>query len=302
MRRAIDQHYIHGPRIYTSGKGLATTGGLADPTNGLRHEFMGSPGPVEGVVNGSLSARQAVRQRYKDGADLIKINLTGGAINPSKTDLGPQWQQDELDAVVETARDYGMTVAAHAHSVEGMRRGILAGVNSIEHGTFMNEEIANLMVKHGTALVPTMTAIKWMSRNAREQRETAESVRSEMAGMGEQIDRAFALALKKGVWIVFGTDAGVFPHGMNADEFTYMVNAGMPAMQAIQSATIEAAKLLRTEQSLGSIEAGKFADIVGVRGDPLSDVSLLKSVSFVMKDGVIYKNNGSVTLPIGDMQ
>jgi imidazolonepropionase-like amidohydrolase len=283
-------------------RSLATTGGLADPTNGLRHEFMGSPGPVEGVVNGSLSARQAVRQRYKDGADLIKINLTGGAINPSKTDLGPQWQQDELDAVVETARDYGMTVAAHAHSVEGMRRGILAGVNSIEHGTFMNEEIANLMVKHGTALVPTMTAIKWMSRNAREQRETAESVRSEMAGMGEQIDRAFALALKKGVWIVFGTDAGVFPHGMNADEFTYMVNAGMPAMQAIQSATIEAAKLLRTEQSLGSIEAGKFADIVGVRGDPLSDVSLLKSVSFVMKDGVIYKNNGSVTLPIGDMQ
>jgi imidazolonepropionase-like amidohydrolase len=302
MRRAIDQHYIHGPRIFTSGKGLATTGGLADPSNGLRHEFMGSPGPVEGVVNGPLSARQAVRQRYKDGADLIKINLTGGAINPSRTDLGPQWQQDELDAVVATARDYGMTVAAHAHSVAGMRRGILAGVTSIEHGTFLNEEIADLMIEHGTALVPTMTAIKWMARNAREQRETAESIRGEMAGMGEQIDRAFALALKKGVWIVFGTDAGVFPHGMNAEEFGYMVHAGMQPLQAIQSATIEAARLLRVEPLMGSIEAGKFADIVGVRGDPLSDISLLKTVSFVMKDGVIYKNDGIVTMAIGDMQ
>jgi imidazolonepropionase-like amidohydrolase len=300
MRRGIDQHYIHGPRIYTAGKGLATTGGLADPGNGLRHEFMGIPGPVEGVVNGPLSARQAVRQRYKDGADLIKINLTGGAINPSRTSLGPQWQQDELDAVVATARDYGMTVAAHAHSAEGIKRGVLAGVTSIEHGTFMDNEIAGLMKEHGTALVPTMTAIKWMSRNAREERETAESIRGEMAGMGEQIDRTFALALKKGVWIVFGTDAGVFPHGMNADEFVHMVNAGMPALQTIQSATIEAAKLLRVEQSLGSIEVGKLADLVGVRGDPLVDIALMKVVSFVMKDGVIYKENDTVVLPIGD--
>ncbi len=197
MRRAIDQHYIHGPRIYTAGKGLATTGGLADPTNGLRHEFMGSPGPVEGVVNGPLSARQAVRQRYKDGADLIKINLTGGAINPSGTSLGPQWQQDELDAVVQTAADYNMTVAAHAHSAEGIKRGVLAGVTSIEHGTFMTEEIAELMKEHGTAYVPTMTAIKWMSRNARENRETAESVRGQMATMGEQIDKTFRDGLQK---------------------------------------------------------------------------------------------------------
>ena len=302
MRRAIDQHHIHGPRIFTSGKGLATTGGLADPSNGLRHEFMGMPGPVEGVVNGPLSARQAVRQRYKDGADLIKINLTGGAINPSKTSLGPQWRQDELDAVVETARDYDMTVAAHAHSVEGIRRGVLAGVTSIEHGTFMNEEIAALMKKHGTALVPTMTAIKWMANNAKEQRETSESIRAEMAGMGDQIDRTFALAYKQGVWIVFGTDAGVFPHGMNAEEFVYMVNAGMPPLQTIQSATIEAAKLLRIEKTLGSIEAGKLADLVAVHGDPIADISLMKTVSFIMKDGIVYKQNNTVMVPIGDLQ
>lgn len=300
MRRAIDQHHIHGPRIYTAGKGLATTGGLADPTNGLRHEFMGSPGPVEGVVNGPLSARQAVRQRYKDGADLIKINLTGGAINPSKTSLGPQWQQDELNAVVETAADYGMTVAVHAESADGIRRAILAGVTSIEHGTFMTDELAVLMKKHGIAYVPTMTAIKWIARNAREQRETAESIREEVSGTGEQIDKAFALAYKHGVWIVFGSDAGVFPHGMNAEEFVHMVHAGMRPLQAIQSSTIEAAKLLRIEQSLGSIAPGKFADIVAVRGDPLADISLLKSIAFVMKDGVVYKEGNVVVMPIGD--
>jgi len=301
MRRAVDLHYIHGPRIYTAGKGLATTGGLADPTNGVRHEFMGSPGPVEGVVNGPLSARQAVRQRFKDGADLIKINLTGGAINPSHTSLGPQWQMDELEAVVETAADYGMTVAAHAHSAEGIRRGVMAGVNSIEHGTFMDEEDAALMKQRGTAWVPTMTAIKWMSRNARENRETAESIRKEYATMDEQIDRTFALAYKKGVWIVFGTDAGVFPHGMNAEEFVYMVNAGMPPLQTIQSATIEAARLLRIEQSLGSIESGKLADLVAVKGDPLKDISVMKNIAFVMKDGTVYKEKGAVAIPIGDL-
>jgi len=300
MRRAVDLHYIHGPRIYTAGKGLATTGGLADPTNGLRHEFMGSPGPVEGVVNGPLSARQAVRQRFKDGADLIKINLTGGAINPSHTSLGPQWQQDELEAVVQTAADYGMTVAAHAHSAEGIRRGVLSGVNSIEHGTFMDDETAALMKEHGTAYVPTMTAIKWMSRNARENRETAESIRKEYETMGGQIDKAFALAYKKGVWIVFGTDAGVFPHGMNASEFVHMVNAGMPPLQTIQSATIEAAKLLRIDQSLGSIQSGKLADLVAVKGDPLGDISLMSNIAFVMKDGTVYKEHGEVAVSIGD--
>lgn len=298
MRRAIDRRQIHGPRIYTSGKGLATTGGLADPTNGLRHEFMGSPGPVEGVVNGPLMAREAVRQRYKDGADLIKINLTGGAINPSRTSVGPQWKLDELEAVVKTAADYGMTVAAHAHSAEGIKRGVRAGVTSIEHGTLMDQEAVAMMKEKGTAFVPTLTAIKWMSRNAREERETAESIRQELANLGEVAEDTFAMAYREGLWIVFGSDAGVFPHGMNADEFVHMTNAGMPALEAIQSATIEAAKLLRIESTLGSIESGKLADLIGVRGNPEDDISLLKDVSFIMKDGIVYKQDGDVVVSI----
>lgn len=301
MRRAIELHYFHGPRIFTAGKGLGTTGGLADPTNGLRHEYMGSPGPVEGVVDGPIAARQAVRQRYKDGADLIKINLTGGAITPSQTSLGPQWQQDELDAVVQTAADYNLTVAAHAYSDEGIRRAIIAGVSSIEHGDFMDEELAGMMKAQHIAFVPTMTASKWSARMAKEQKEVAQDVREQMAGMGDQIDKTFAMAYKKGVWIVFGSDAGVFPHGMNADEFVHMVAAGMPPLEAIQSSTIEAAKLLRIDKTLGSIEPGKLADLVAVHGNPLADISLMKNVSFIMKEGMIYKEDDKVVMPIGDL-
>jgi len=301
MRRAIEARQIHGPRIFTAGKGLATTGGLADYSNGLRHEYMGEPGPVEGVVNGPIEAREAVRQRFKDGADLIKINLTGGVINRSGIQLGPQWMQDELDAVVLTAKDYGMTVAAHAVSIEGIHRGILAGVTSIEHGTFLDEDNAKLMKQRGIALVPTMTALKYIARTVGEDEERSEIDRSMTSNMGEQIDKTLKLARKVGVWIVMGSDAGVFPNGTNADEFVNMVGAGMPEMDAIQSATIEAAKLLRIESLTGSVEAGKKADLVAVTGDPLDDIALLKSVSFVMKDGILYKQGGRVVLPIGDL-
>ncbi|MEJ8566250.1 metal-dependent hydrolase family protein [Elongatibacter sediminis] len=300
MRRAIEAGHIHGPRIFTAGKGLATTGGLADYSNGLRHEYMGEPGPVEGVVNGPLSARQAVRQRYKDGADLIKINLTGGIINRSGIALGPQWMQDELDAVVETARDYGMTVAAHAASLEGIQRGVRAGVDSIEHGTFLDAATAKQMAKQGIALVPTMTALKWIAEKVGSDTSRSEIERSMVSDMGGRIDRVLALAREHGVWIVMGSDAGVFPNGMNADEFVYMVNAGMPPMEAIRSATLEAAKLLRIEERVGSLEAGKTADIVAVSGDPLDDIAVLRNVAFVMKDGVVYKRGGAVIKTIGD--
>jgi imidazolonepropionase-like amidohydrolase len=289
LREAISKGYVKGPRVYTSGKGLATTGGLADPTNGLRREFMGDPGFVEGVINGPISARKAVRQRFKEGADLIKLNVTGGAISPDRSPLKAQSQQDELDAVVETAADYDMTVAAHAHTVDGIERSILAGVHSIEHGTFMDESTATLMKKRGTAYVPTMMAMKWIAAESGNADSLPEEVRAKSERLGSQIDRTVAMAYKKGVWIVFGTDAGVFPHGLNAREFEYMVAAGIPPLAAIQSATIEAARLLRIDDELGSIEPGKLADLVAVHGDPLAEIGLLKDVALVMKDGVIYK-------------
>jgi imidazolonepropionase-like amidohydrolase len=290
LRDAIKRGYVIGPRIYTAGKGLATIGGLADPTNGLRQEFMGEPGFVEGVINGPLSARKAVRQRYKEGADVIKLNVTGGAINQGRSGLGAQWRQDELDAVVEIAKDYQMSVAAHAHTPVGIIRSVKAGVDSIEHGTYMDDEALKLMKKHATAYVPTMSAMKWISAKAKDKSSMPAEVRAKSENMGTQIDLTVSKAYKKGLWIVFGTDAGVFPHGINAREFEYMVAAGIPTMIAIKSATIEAAKLLRIEDRLGSIEAGKLADLVAVRGDPLEDISLLQDVKFVMKEGIVYKH------------
>lgn len=289
LRDAIAKGYVKGPRVFASGKGLATTGGLADPTNGLRREYMGEPSFVEGVINGPMTARQAVRQRFKDGADWIKLNVTGGAINQGRTSLGAQWQQDELDAVVVTAADYKMPVAAHAHTVAGIQRSVRAGVHSIEHGTFMDERTARLMKENGTAYVPTMTAMKWLASPAGGRDAMPEEVRAKATEVGPRIDETVRMAYERGVWIVFGTDAGVFPHGLNAMEFEYMVGAGMPPLATIQSATIEAAKLLGIEDELGSITPGKLADIVAVRGDPLNDISLLRDVDFVMKAGVIYK-------------
>lgn len=290
LRDAIAKGYVKGPRIHTSGKGLATTGGLADPTNGLRREYMGDPGFVEGVVNGPLSARKAVRQRFKEGADLIKLNVTGGAINAGRSLLKAQWKQDELDAAVDTASDYNMHVAAHAHTVDGIERSVRAGVRSIEHGTYMDEPTAALMIKHHTAYVPTMTAMKWITEQSQNNETLPEEVRAKSENLGVQIDRTVAMAYRKGVWIVFGTDAGVFPHGINAREFEYMVAAGIPPLVAIKSATIEAARLLGVDKELGTVEAGKLADIVAVRGDPLVDIGLLKHVTFVMKDGIVYKS------------
>ncbi|MFC4313061.1 amidohydrolase family protein [Steroidobacter flavus] len=292
MRRAVDRGYIHGPRIFTVGKGLATTGGVADYSSGLRHEYMGEPGPVEGVVNGPLSARQAVRQRFKDGADAIKINVDGLGANRFGNEMGPQWMQDEIDAVVATAADYGMTVAAHVHSLEAIRRAVRGGVTSIEHGTYLDEATAREMKKRGIAFVPTMTALKWI--------DEPDAAGSHVSPYSDRIDQSMKVALEAGVWIVFGSDAGVFPNGTNAEEFVHMVGVGMSPMATIQSATIEAARMLRIQKQLGSIESGKLADIVAVAGDPLADIARMKSVGFIMKDGVLYKQGGKVVLPIGD--
>jgi len=289
LRKAIDKGYVPGPRIFAAGKSIATTGGHADPTNGLKPQYMLDPGPKQGVINGPDEAMKAVRQRYKEGADVIKLTVTGGVLSLAKSGTNPQFTQEELNAVVKAAKDYDFTVAVHAHGAEGMKRAVLAGVDSVEHGTYMTDEVMRLMKKKGTYYVPTITAGKWVGEKAAIKGYYPDIVQPKAAAIGPVIQSTFAKAYKKGVKIAFGTDAAVFPHGLNGREFKYMNEAGMPAIETIRSATLTTAQLLRIEDKLGSIKIGKLADLVAVDGDPLKDMSLMENVSFVMKDGVIYK-------------
>ena len=207
----------------------------------------------------------------------------------AKSGDNPQFSDEELQAVVQTATDYGMHVAAHSHGAAGMKRAVLAGVRTIEHGTFMTDEIMTLMKERGTYYVPTISAGRFVAEKSAGPGFFPEIVRPKAAAVGPQIEETFARAYRAGVPIAFGTDAGVSPHGDNALEFVFMVESGMPAMAAIQTATITAATVLGAQERLGSIAPGKLADLVGVDGDPLEDVSVLTDVRFVMKDGRVYK-------------
>ena len=279
---------VDGPRIFTAEKSIATTGGHADPTNGYSRELMGNPGPAEGVVNGKEEAYAAVRQRYKNGADLIKITATGGVLSQAKDGANAQFTEEEIKAITSAARDYGFKVAAHAHGAEGIKRAIRGGVNSIEHGTFMDDEGIALMKQYGTYYVPTITAGKSVADSALIPGYYTDIVTPKAIATGPQIQNTFAKAYKAGVKIAFGTDAGVYQHGKNWMEFGYMTEVGMPAMEAIRCATVHAADLLGNNQ-LGVIAKDKLADIVAVDGDPLTDIKVMGKVSFVMKDGVVYK-------------
>lgn len=290
LRNAINAGTTVGPRVYTAGKSIATTGGHADPTNGLKKEFGGDPGPLDGVVNGVDECRKAVRQRYKDGADLIKITATGGVLSQAKDGSGAQFTEEEIKAIVETAKDYNFKVAAHAHGAEGMKRAIRGGVTSIEHGTFMDDECIELFKKYGTWLVPTIIAGKSTADSAKIPGYYSAIVTPKALATGPKIQATFAKAYKAGVKIAFGTDAGVFMHGKNYMEFQYMTEAGMPAMEAIKSATIGGASLLGVESTIGTIQKDKLADIIAVDGDPLKDISAMGKVIFVMKDGKVYKS------------
>jgi len=289
LRNAVNQGMLKGPRIFTAGKSIASTGGHADPTNGTRRGLLPDPGPEDGVVNNVDDARKAVRQHYKDGADVIKITATGGVLSYAKSSDNPQFTVEEVKAIVDTAKDYGYTVAAHAHGKEGMRRAIEGGVTSIEHGTQMDADLYPLMKKHGTWYVPTIIAGAFVTEKAAEPGYYPEIVRPKALAIGPKIKGTAGAAYKAGVKIAFGTDAGVFPHGQNAREFELMVEAGMPPMFTLQAATTHAAELLGMSNDLGSLAAGKFADVVAVPGDPLQNISLMKQVSFVMKDGVVFK-------------
>lgn len=291
LRDAINAGVIPGPRIYAAGKAIATTGGHADPTNGWNRRLSalaGPPGPTEGVINGIDEARQAVRQRYKDGSDTIKITATGGVLSYARSPDAPQFTVEEIRAVVETARDYGFTVAAHAHGDEGIRRAIEGGVTTIEHGSFMSERTMRLMKERGTWYIPTLSAGRFVAEKAEIDGFFPAIIRPKARAVGQQIMVTFARAYAMGVPIAFGTDAGVSPHGDNAREFEFMVEAGMPAAIALQSATVNAAKVLGATD-LGQIAPGFHADIVAVPGNPLEDIALTRQVDFVMKNGVVAK-------------
>lgn len=290
LRNAIDQGLIQGPRIIAAGKSIATTGGHADPRNGISRELaesLGYPGPEEGVVAGPIEARRAVRQRYKEGSDVIKITATGGVLSFAKSADNPQFMEDEIRAIVDTAHDYGFRVAAHAHGLEGMRRAVNAGVDSIEHGTYMDAATFELMKTRGTWYVPTVLAGVFVSEKSREIGYYPEIVRPKAARIGALIQGTLGRAYAAGVRIAFGTDAGVFPHGENAREFELMVEAGVPSAAALQSATWNASLLLDRNDDLGSLSVGKRADLVAVAGNPVDEIALMKAPVLVMKDGVI---------------
>jgi imidazolonepropionase-like amidohydrolase len=289
LRNAINSGTTRGPRIYTAEKAIGTTGGHADPTNGFKKVNMGDPGPAQGVINSVDDARKAVRQRYKNGADLIKITATGGVLSVSKNGDNPQFRQEEVDEIVRTAKEYGMHVAAHAHGKEGMQRAIKAGVQTIEHGSFMDEETVQLMKKHNTYLVPTLSAGKYVAAKAKVKGYYPDIIIPKIEKVNTTLKKTFTMVAKSGVNIAFGTDAGVFPHGENAKEFRYMVDYGWSPMFSIQSATITNGKLLDMEGKLGVLAPGYLADIIATDDDPTQNIATTESVSFVMKDGLIYK-------------
>jgi imidazolonepropionase-like amidohydrolase len=292
LKRAINAGAIPGPRMFTAGNAIATMGGHADQTNNLSHRLshaVGTPGPMEGVIGSPDEGRQAVRARYKEGADLIKVTATGGVLSQAASGQNSQYTEDELRAIVGTAKDYGFRVAAHAHGAEGLKRALRAGVDSIEHGTLMDEESIALFKKMGAWYVPTISAGRFVADKAKDPGYYSPLVRPKAAAIGPQLQATFARAHKAGVKIAFGTDAGVFPHGQNAKEFGYMVEAGMAPIDAIRAATVHAATLLDQPARLGQVAPGFAADIVAVEGDPLRDIHQLEQVKFVMKEGVVCK-------------
>jgi len=290
LRNAISDGSIIGPTVYTAEKSIATTGGHADPTNGMKKDLMGDPGPAEGVINSPADAMQAVRQRYKNGADCIKITATGGVLSVAKDGQGPQFTVNEVEAVVAAAKDYGYVTAAHAHGAEGMKRAVLGGIHSIEHGTMMTTEIMDLMIEKGTYYVPTISAGKFVAAKAKLPAYYPTIIRPKALAIGPKIQETFAKAYKHGVNIAFGTDAGVSPHGDNALEFGFMTEVGMSHYEALKTATVNAADLMNISDDYGTLTEGKMADIIALDANPLKEIEATSNVVFVMKHGVVYKN------------
>lgn len=297
LRNAINAGIVPGPRIFTAGGAIGSTGGHADDTDGYRADLQGDPNAKDGIVNGVDDAWKTVRQHYKDHADLLKIMPSGGVLDESSSVDNAQMTVEEIKAVVAAAHDYGFTVAAHAHGAEAIRRAVIGGVDSIEHGTFMSDEDMKLMKQHGTWYVPTIIAGKYVQEMAEKPGYYPAQIAAKAKQVGPIIQQTAGRAYKAGVKIAFGTDAAVYPHGQNAKEFEYMVEAGIPPLYALQAATTHAAELLKKSKDLGTLEAGKFADVIAVAGNPLEDIRRMQEVGFVMKEGVVYKRDGKPLAP-----
>jgi imidazolonepropionase-like amidohydrolase len=292
LKRAINEGLVPGPRIWTARQTLSITGGHGDQ-GGLREDLGFRATWENGIVDSAEEAAKAVRYQHKYGADLIKFTATGGVLSIGDSGDLQQFSEAEMKSIVDSAHMLGMKVAAHAHGKRGMETAIRAGVDSIEHGTYLDAETIQIFKKHGAYLVPTIIAGKTVAEMAKKPGALHPSVREKAARIGPLIQDSFRRAFAGGVKIAFGTDSGVSNHGENAREFGYMVEAGMPPLQAILSATRNAADLLGASDRVGSIQAGRFADVIAVSGDPLKDISELQRVIFVMKGGVVYKGEGT---------
>jgi imidazolonepropionase-like amidohydrolase len=289
LRDAINDGTIEGPRMYVATFALGATGGHSD-LNGFNPNISWKGNPdFTGVADGVDEIRKRVRNNVKWGADVIKVCATAGVLSEEESVGAPQYSLEEMKALVDEAHMWGKKVAAHAHGTDGINRAVLAGVNSVEHCSIIDDETIKLMKEKGTYMVPTLYAIDYIIETY-SKKGFPEKIINKAKLIKIEKEESFKRAVKAGIKIAYGTDAAVIPHGWNAKDFSYMVKAGMTPMQAIQSATINAADLLDIKNKTGSITVGKYADIIAVENNPLDDVTVLEHVKFVMKEGTVYKN------------
>ena len=289
LRDAVAKGLVPGPRIFAAGSALAATGGHGD-IDGIKPELLKLWTP-ETICDGPYECRKAARHAIKMGADWIKITATGGVLSDTATGTDQQMTDDELTEIVNTAHGLGVKVAAHAHGANGIKAALRAGVDSIDHGTFSDKKAIKLFKKTGAFMVPTLSPGVKIPAMMEGNPFFTDAIKAKAYAASAAAQQTFLNAYKAGVKIAFGTDSAVTPHGENADEFVMMVNAGMSPDDAIRSATITSAKLLGVEDSLGTVESGKLADLIAVSGNPLEDISILKKVNFVMKEGNVMKSD-----------
>lgn len=294
LKKAISKGIIEGPRMWVAGPPLGPTGGHSDAANGLDPE-LSHPGWTDNIINSPEDARRIVRTLRREGADLIKIMPSGGVLSIGDDPNLQLMADDEIKAVVDTAHSLNMKVAAHAHGLKAINAAVRLGVDSIEHGSFGDSTSYQLMKQHGTYLVPTMLIAHTVYEIAKTHPEQLNpSSAAKAIAVAPRIQKNLHDAYTAGVKIAFGTDQGLVPHGQNAKEFALMVGAGMKPIDAIWAATASAADLIGDTADIGSVQKGRYADIVAVNGDPLADVRQLEHVSFVMKGGTVYKTNNQI--------